>query len=322
MGTEGEPAAAAAGKETASAREERLRALTGAAAKGAQGGGGGAEQLPAAESLKGEGNQLFKVGEHSTAAQTYQLAISLFSPEAVLDPDVKSLVVILHSNAAEALLRLGAWKDAQGHAENALKLDAEHNKSLGRAKRAAMAVDMEASGDAAVLNGTATKEEMKRAVSAMVTLRREDAPMSERALCTQVNGRQDDRVFEVMTLLTPSVYQVLAEIVSEELRELPERLTARTAQRGCLTSALLTTNLRATEGRYGQSNPYGGQVAMADKDKCLAFLQTGVWPSLIRLQQLLFDELQDSDRQLELVSCSSQHGVARYYRDFWVAFCS
>lgn len=111
--------------------------------------------------------------------------------------------------------------------------------------------------------------------------------MPERSLCTSVDGKQDDRLFEVMAVLTPSVYQVLAEIVTEELRELPGRLKASKIQQGCLTSALLATNLRAIEGQYGQSNPYGGQIAKADKDKCVAFLKTGVWPDLVKLQQLL-----------------------------------
>ena len=295
---------AAAEEETAAAREERLQALTASsAAAAAQAGGGGAEQLPAAEALKGEGNQLFKAGEYSTAVQAYQVAISLFSAQAVLVPEVKTLVVTLSSNAAEALLRLGMYQDAKDHAESALKLDAQHAKSQVRQRRAAMAVDMAASGAGAVASGAVTKEELARAVSAMVTLRREDASMPERSLCTSVNGRQDDRLFEVMGMLTPSVYQVIADIVKEELRELPGRLKARKIQeafefklpsfrcqgarwflhcelccfvlprqawdsisstqkhvgvclmnrkQGCLTSALLSTNLRAIEGRHMQ----------------------------------------------------------------------
>ena len=33
----------------------------------------------------------------------------------------------------------------------------------------------------------------------------------------------------------------------------------------------------------------------------MAFLRTGIWPSLVKLQQLLYDELQESDRMLEHV---------------------
>jgi hypothetical protein len=68
-------------------------------------------------------------------------------------------------------------------------------------------------------------------------------------------GKQDDRLFEVMAGLTPSVYQVLADIVKEELRELPGRLKSRQIQAGCLTSALLATNLRAIEGEGHAQSP-------------------------------------------------------------------
>ena len=39
------------------------------------------------------GNQLFKAGEYSTAVQAYQVAISLFSAQAVLVPEVSFLCV-------------------------------------------------------------------------------------------------------------------------------------------------------------------------------------------------------------------------------------
>ena len=146
-------------------------------------------------------------------------------------------------------------------------------------------------------------------MSGLLKLRNRDAPLHERALFTAVDGVQDDSLFDIMASLKPSVYEVMSEIVDEEIDELPTRLRKQRKTRvipmaGCLTSALCASNLRdrAETGPAAASNPFSIPINQADGARCVQFLKTGVWPKILQLQHVLFAELERDDRLLDLTA--------------------
>ena len=100
----------------------------------------------------------------------------------------------------------------------------------------------------------------------------------------------------------------MADIVDEEIDELPARLRtqrkSRDIFRGCLTSALCCTNLRdrGATGPAVEGNTFSTPINTADGPRCMAFLKTGVWPKLLQLQQLLYTELRRDELMLELAA--------------------
>jgi hypothetical protein len=266
----------------------------------------------AASELKGRGNDAFRAGRFAEAVKLYGEALALIdaacskattSGESISAKGLKELAVILHSNSAECSLRLDDWEAAHAAAMAALGLDPEHTKSKARAQRAQLALDMLASLQSQE-PPVCSEPELRRAVIALQTLRNQGAPLHERALCTSVNGMQDDSLFDTMALLKPSVYDVMCEIVAEEVDELPARLRKQrkthipSIHMGCLTSALCSTNLR--DRAETGPDPFSGLINAADGTRCIKLLKTGVWPKILQLQQVLFDELRRDDRLLDL----------------------
>ena len=80
--------------------------------------------------LKAEGGAAFAKKDYVTAANMYSQALGALAA-ATTEEDV-ALKVILHSNVAEACLRMEKWDSAVDHAEHALQLDPTHAKSMRR----------------------------------------------------------------------------------------------------------------------------------------------------------------------------------------------
>lgn len=85
--------------------------------------------MPSAASvLKTEANVAFcEKRDYVTAANIYAQALG-----AIVPADDLALRLTLHSNLAEACLRTRKWKTAVHHAQEALKLDPAHEKSMRR----------------------------------------------------------------------------------------------------------------------------------------------------------------------------------------------
>ena len=262
----------------------------------------------AAGALKGRGNDAFRAGRFGEAIRLYGEALAAIPQADKLAGELKELTVVLHSNSAECALRLDDWESAHAAATAALALDSEHAKSAVRLQRAQLALDMLASLPSRE-PPVCTEHKLRMAVSGLLKLRNSDVPLPDRALCTNVEGAQDDDLFDVMALLKPSVYDVMCEIVTEEIDELPARLRQQRKARtvpiaGCLPSALCCTNLRDRRetGPASAGNQFSVPINAADGPRCIEFLKTGVWPQILQLQRVLFTELQRSDPMLETVA--------------------
>ena len=261
-----------------------------------------------ATALKGRGNDDFRAGRFAEARKLYSKALQLVCPDGPEDDDLAphDLVLALRSNSAECALRLNDWEAAHAFATAALQLDARHEKSQARLQRAQLALDMLRSVPEPQ---RCTQAELRRAVSSMLTLRSREASLHDRALCTSVDGVQSDKLFDIMALLTPSVYSVMADIVDEELNELPVRLRKQRKSRvavmaGCLTSALCSTNLRdrGATGPAVDGNMFSTPIDAVDSHRCIEFLRTGVWPKFLKLHKLLFSELERDGHMLEVAA--------------------
>ena len=166
----------------------------------------------AATALKAKGNDAFRAGDFATAQSHYAEALALLCrPEnesSGTPAEGDDLTLALHSNSAECHLRLDDWEAAHAAATAALALDPGHVKSLARQKRAQMALDMLQSlppaGPTAAGVTICTQVERRRAVRAMLTLRRPELSMAERATCIEKDGVQDDRLFDLMALMVRS----------------------------------------------------------------------------------------------------------------------
>ena len=91
----------------------------------------GAEpEMSDAMELKEQAGVAFAKKDYTTAANVYTQALEALGT-AVTDEGI-ALNVILHSNVAEACLRLKRWQAAAEHAEQALQLDPAHAKSIRR----------------------------------------------------------------------------------------------------------------------------------------------------------------------------------------------
>ena len=108
---------------------------TAATGQGEGGGGGSGERTAAG--WKEAGNEAFKRGEYEVAVLHYGTGLKAASHEALksrqLDMGIR---LTLHSNRAEALLRLQRWAAAKGDAQEALRLDSSHEKSQLRLSKA------------------------------------------------------------------------------------------------------------------------------------------------------------------------------------------
>jgi tetratricopeptide (TPR) repeat protein len=80
--------------------------------------------------LKHEAGAAFSRHDYKTAANLYAQALGAIGPK--MSEEDLSLKVILHSNLAEACLRMCKWSSAADHAQEALKLNPTHDKSMRR----------------------------------------------------------------------------------------------------------------------------------------------------------------------------------------------
>eukprot|EP01047_Picozoa_sp_COSAG01_P061912 COSAG01_NODE_7795_length_3053_cov_29.913676_1_plen_186_part_00 len=166
----------------------------------------------AVTALKAKGNDAFRAGDFAMAKSHYAEALALLCrPEnesSGTPAEGDDLTLALRSNSAECHLRLDDWEAAHAAATAALALNPGHVKSLARQKRAQMALDMLQSlppaGPTVAGVTICTQAERRRAVRAMLTLRRPELSMAERATCIEKDGVQDDRLFDLMALMVRS----------------------------------------------------------------------------------------------------------------------
>ena len=85
--------------------------------------------------LKAEAAAAFSGRDYTVAANLYAQALGAIGPDCASEEDL-ALKVVLHSNVAEACLRVGQFSAAAHHAAEALKLDPAHDKSMRRLARA------------------------------------------------------------------------------------------------------------------------------------------------------------------------------------------
>ena len=85
--------------------------------------------------LKAEAGAAFSRRDYNLAANLYAQALGAIVPDCASEEDT-ALKVVLHSNLAEACLRVSQFSAAAHHAAEALKLDPAHDKSTRRLARA------------------------------------------------------------------------------------------------------------------------------------------------------------------------------------------
>jgi colicin import membrane protein len=124
---EGEAAARAKAKAEAAAAAEAARRATESA-----------RTVQLATERKEEGNACFKAKDYAGAEEKYGESLRLLAGDAGGEGHT-AMMVVLHSNRAEALLQLGKHEKAAAEAEKALALDPGHVKSRQRKERAGQA---------------------------------------------------------------------------------------------------------------------------------------------------------------------------------------
>jgi tetratricopeptide (TPR) repeat protein len=97
------------------------------------------EALEEATARKTEGNAAFKAKDYSLAETKYADALRA-ATRAKSSASIDEMVVVLHSNRAEALLQLSRFDEAAKAARAALQRDPSHSKSQQRLQRAQDAV--------------------------------------------------------------------------------------------------------------------------------------------------------------------------------------
>lgn len=110
---------------------------------------------------KERGTAAFRRGEWQSAAGEYGAALELCVGRA-LSREQRAEKVILHSNRAEAFLRLDEYQAAREEATAALEIDPAHCKSLHRRARALRQLGPWLGGDAALAGAEADLRELTR----------------------------------------------------------------------------------------------------------------------------------------------------------------
>jgi hypothetical protein len=252
--------------------------------------------------LKEKGNSAFRKRDHAQARSLYLAALeSLQASAPVDDSDVDDTVhhdatatrTVLHSNLAECGIRACDWDFALEHANAALVLDAGHAKSIVRKARAEAAVGLARSLPAG--HGFSA-EVVADAVAALEQLPRAEAPPHARVqFLSSAEQAESELRIEAMLQMTPSLYSAMQTAVREDIQLFGGRVNTMPIS---LAHHLLTTVLRGNRGNESRTNSF----AEADATRSLAFLQTGVWPDLLKLARTMVDATQHSAMIINMIT--------------------
>lgn len=237
--------------------------------------------------LKEIGNSHFRKQQYAEARQVY---IDALGAESEIEPAV---AVVLNSNCAECCLRLRDWADSLQHAAAALELDASHAKSAARKARAETAIRLAQSLPA----GQFPAHVCADAVASMEQLPRSEAnPMARVQFLASADQGAAEQVIAAMLQMTPSLYEAMHVAVHEDIQMLHDRINQNMPI--SLAHPLLTTVLRGNRSNDRADKGFDH----ADSERCVGFLKTGAWPTLLTLLRTMFDETQHSSMLLNMIT--------------------